>query len=551
MKKLLLIGTALLSVTSYVSAMNSITPQPSSGIDSINSTSVGKTITHTPSLPTITDNTPPIPIDPSRTSSFNPAPLCKEAVESYWEILTDALANTDVFYNEFETQFKEFQQSYQNYKDQKDPNFLLNPKPLNEAIKKLFEKMGSTQGRVQKVTNFKSQQAISEQWINIKQQFPEKLALFINQNLQYQPISNQDVTQNFNFLRNPNTRLYDYDWYPYDINSVYFDLLYYASSIFRNELTQGQNFTSSKYEIFPWRKYKIGQSFPRPQLAVVLPYLEEEGFPSDIDPKTSYDLAYEILGNLTRSQCFSYNFSTTILEKNITNIAPKILQSLDDRGFVDILACPPEGKTSIVKKILDNITRVKNARGKDFLPYAKKVKTLQECYKMVTDKIMKTDSPKAIRQVVIDSVADGSKLLDQYSDDDPIFQRLLGIIVHINDYIDTNINKIPLSDINSLNIPNYVQENIMKPLQDEFEGEKLQDALGFIKNWINKTQEILDDQVREAIIPHISKRKNDIQKKRYWEQLAKKCTILKNLQNAINKEDSQFEKIPNRRINTI
>lgn len=176
---------------------------------------------------------------------------------------------------------------------------------------------------------------------------------------------------------------------------------------------------------------------------------------------------------------------------------------------------------------------------------------LQECYKMVTDKIMKTGSPKAIRQVVIDSVANSSKLLDQYSDDDPIFQRLLGIIVHINDYIDTNINKIPLSDINSLNISNYVQGNIMKPLQNKFKGEKLQNALGFIKNWINKTQEIWDDQTEKVIIPYISKIKNDIQKKRYWEQLAKKCTILKNLQNAINKEDSQFEKIPSRRINTI
>lgn len=543
MKKLLLIGTALLSVTSYVSAMNSITPQPSSGIDSINSTSVGRTITHTPSLPTITDNTPPIPIDPSRTSSFNPTPLCKETVESYWEILTDALANTDVFYNEFETQFKEFQESYQNYKDQKDPNFLLNPKPLNEAIKKLFEKMGPTLKTM--TADFKAEQPIhkwqliNKQWKNIKQQFPEKLALFINQNLQYQPISNQDVTQNFNFLRNPplNTRLYY--WYPHDINFVYFDLLYYASSIFRDELTQGQNFTSSKYEIFPWRKYKIGEFVLKSQLPVILPYLEEEGFPSDIDPKTSYDFVKGILGDFVIPDYGAPIWDTVILDENITNIAPKILQSLDDRGFVDILACPPEGKKSIVTGILDNITRIKTHRRKHFLLYAIKVSPLQECYKMVTDKIMKTGSPKAIRQVVIDSVADGSKLLDQYSDDDPIFQRLLGIIVHINDYIDTNINKIPLSDINSLNIPNYVQENIMKPLQDEFEGEKLQDALIFIKNWINKTQEILDDQVREAII--------------YWglEQLAKKCTILKNLQNAINKEDSQFEKIPNRRINTI
>lgn len=103
MKKLLLIGTALLSVTSYVSAMNSITPQPSSGIDSINSTSVGKTITHTPSLPTITDTNalPPLPVNKSNISINNMSASKTVASFKDWNDIWDGLWDKNLTSQEY------------------------------------------------------------------------------------------------------------------------------------------------------------------------------------------------------------------------------------------------------------------------------------------------------------------------------------------------------------------------------------------------------------------------------------------------------------------
>lgn len=350
-----------------------------------------------------------MPLPPVSESNAVSAPANTTILEDsqatlQWEKLTDLLADTDVLYNKFETQFKAFLDIY---KEQE-----LDPKPLNKAIW-LFANLSKEALKTE----------LNEDWNKLKQSFLQKLALFIDSNLTYKPIDKDTAVINFQFLLTYFSSLQS----PLEIKL--FPLVRYALSIFLEEKVNDKSQNLSGYDVFPWEKFReqycengLIDHMSWNAKEIISPYLR--GVPS-------HNIDENIISALIDQTLVLKTVDPFLFKESIIQ---NIIQSLQQKNLLNILVVNPTTncKTCIIA-LLDRIRSLKKEvdekrnplsyqkYAEESVPYETELEILQKRYNFIMDAIIKSASDEVkMEAITIDILHNSdysSESLDYTQDD--------------------------------------------------------------------------------------------------------------------------------------